>query len=137
MFTIAKCDKCGGTISACIAPGEDFVFRIVDSWCEKCQPRDTEGRLIRAAGDVMRAQRIKGIAKYNSTLEDQNGYTVGGMIDMVAEELADGSVYVQKVREQYLALLDELETAAHEPVNTYQQRLLEVINIIKRERGNV
>lgn len=105
------------------------------TYCERCTP-DKEGRLIRAAADVMRAQRAKGIAKYQSTLEDQDGYTVGGMIDMVAEELADGSVYVQKVREQYLALLDELEAAAHEPVNTYQQRLLEVINIIKRERGN-
>ncbi len=74
---------------------------------------DTEGRLIRAAGDVMRAQRLKGIAKYESTLEDQHGYNLVGMIDMAAEELADGAVYVQKLREMHLALLDELAAALH------------------------
>lgn len=95
------------------------------------------GRLIDAATDVMRAQRRKGIEKYKSTLEDQHGYTVGGMIDMVAEELADGSVYIQKVREQYLALLKELEEKVHAPEMTWQQRLLAITDIIKRERGNV
>lgn len=132
-YTIAKCDKCSGTISAAVEHHNNgFLF--IDSWCEKCQPRDTEGRLIRAAGDVMRAQRLKGIAKYNITLEDQNGYTVGGMIDMVAEELADGSVYVQKVREQYMALLDELENLLHVPSRMRIGGML--ADIIKRERGN-
>jgi hypothetical protein len=98
--------------------------------------RDPEGRLIRAATDVARAQRAKGIAKYNSTLEDQNGYTIGGMIDMVAEELADGSVYVQKVREMYLALLDEIERAADNSlVFDAQSRINRIREIIKRERN--
>lgn len=122
------CKLCGGT---------RLVRGDVQYWhdCPSCTAPN--GRLIDAATDVMRAQRRKGIEKYKSTLEDQNGYTVGGMIDMVAEELAGGSVYVQKVREQYLALLSELEEAAHEPVKSYQQRLVEIITIIKRERGNV
>lgn len=93
------------------------------------------GRLIDAATDVMRAQRRKGIEKYKSTLEDQNGYTVGGMIDMVAEELADGSVYIQKVREQYLALLDEIEGVID--MNYSHDSLVRISNIINRERGNV
>lgn len=131
-YTVARCTVCNSVMHASVV--HQGTFRIARSWCPACEPRD-EGRLIRAAGDVMRAQRAKGIAKYRSTLEDQNSYTVGGMIDMTAEELADGSVYVQKVREMYMALLDEIEAAVHEPVNTHQQRLLEVANIIKRERG--
>ncbi len=108
----------------------------------KLQRVDPEGRLIRAAADVMRAQRAKGIAKYKSTLEDQNGYTIGGMIDMVAEELADGSVYVQKVREMYLALLAELEAAlyirAHDDADRSDtDRITDAMRIISRERGNV
>jgi len=98
--------------------------------------RDPEGRLIRAATAVAIRQRAKGIEKYNSTLEDQDAYTIGGMIDMVAEELADGSVYVQKVREQYLALLDEIEGHMKwtgSPANS----LLQIQKIINRERGNV
>ncbi|QYW02520.1 hypothetical protein CPT_Silvanus_046 [Stenotrophomonas phage Silvanus] len=106
-----------------------------------CVPVD-EGRLVRAAADVMRAQRQKGIAKYKSTLEDQNGYTVGGMIDMVAEELADGSVYVQKVREMYLALLNELEAALYirehdDADRSDTDRITDAMRIISRERGNV
>lgn len=101
----------------------------------KLYPIDREGRLIRAAGDVMRAQRLKGIAKYQSTLEDQHGYNLVGMIDMAAEELADGAVYVQKLREMHLALLDELEKA----VDTISPRVgvQNVRKIINRERGNV
>lgn len=131
------CFECLGTgkIERWDSPG-------VSSLCYNCQgtgkveqrqPVD-DGRLIRAATDVARAQRVKGIAKYKSTLEDQNGYTIGGMIDMVAEELADGSVYVQKVREMYLALLDEIEAAIclESPITS----LNAISTIINRERGN-
>jgi len=127
-YEVARCPTCNGVLSCQV----DNTMQMTATWCERCHPRDNEGRLIRAAADVMRAQRQKGIAKYKSTLEDQNGYTVGGMIDMVAEELADGSVYVQKVREMYLALLDEIEQAVDDkdPINC-------VLRIVKRERGNV
>lgn len=128
----------------CNGKGYSFDIRLTMNFtCDVCEgtgqmpaghvakPLD-DGRLIRAATDVARAQRAKGIAKYSSTLEDQNGYTIGGMIDMCAEELADGSVYVQKVREMHLALLDELEAAldADDPINVIQR-------IINRERSNV
>lgn len=94
-----------------------------------------EGRLIRAATDVARAQRVKGIAKYQSTLEDQDGYTIGGMIDMVAEELADGSVYVQKVREMYYKLLDEIDGALNCEGIRHSTKLHTIRNIITRERA--
>lgn len=120
----------------CLACGGEGCHRCGHSGlCIAPIAHDPDGRLIRAATDVARAQRIKGIEKYQSTLEDQDGYTIGGMIDMVAEELADGSVYVQKVREMYHKLLDEIEAAAFEPVNTHNQRLIEIVNIIKRERA--
>lgn len=132
-MSLETCRLCSGT-GKCETLFEARHTCTVCGGVGKARYIDDEGRLIRAAGDVMRAQRLKGIAKYNSTLEDQNGYTVGGMIDMVAEELADGSVYVQKVREQYLALLDELENLLHVPS---RMRLGMLADIIKRERGNV
>lgn len=120
-FNVKTCPACKG--DGCGHCGHAGAF---------CVPVD-EGRLIRAATDVARAQRAKGIAKYNSTLEDQNGYTIGGMIDMVAEELADGSVYVQKVREMYLALLDEIVSAID--MNNAHVSLNNINNIIERERN--
>lgn len=119
-FIVKTCPNCKG--GGCGHCGHAGGF---------CVPID-EGRLIRAATDVARAQRVKGIAKYNSTLEDQKGFTIGGMIDMCAEELADGSVYVQKVREMYLSFLDELEAVLSE---RSANRVLRAREIIKRERN--
>lgn len=140
----SQCKNCGGTgvtrdiennqwcCLTCFGWGdmERAAGVITASDGTKLRRVDPEGRLIRAANDVMRSQRAKGIAKYASTLEAQNGYTIGGMIDMTAEELADGSVYVQKVREMYMSLLDEIEGAldAYDPPNAIQK-------IINRERG--
>lgn len=130
-YSIARCPKCSGVMSCSL----DHQLRHTgDSWCENCLPRDTEGRLIRAATDVARAQRKKGIGKYGVPLEDQTGYTIVGMIDMAGEELADGSVYVQKAREQVVALLQELENAID--MNNAHASLTAINNIICREKGN-
>lgn len=136
---MSTCRMCGG--SGHVNHIENFDGSYYCGTCPSCGGRGTNnyvvpnGRLIDAATDVMRAQRRKGIEKYKSTLEDQNGYTVGGMIDMVAEELADGSVYIQKVREQYLALLDEIQKAVD--TDYAYESCVDILNIIKRERGNV
>lgn len=122
----ANCVACNGTGKLIVTSGGQTLHQV-----------DREGRLIRAAGDVMRAQRIKGIQKYQQTLEDQHGYTLLGMIDMTAEELADGSVYIQKVREQHMALLDELEGLVRDNSLGYDERVHSLQEIIKRERGNV
>lgn len=126
VYNVVRCPDCHGDgCGKCNHCGHISVLAVTE-----------DGRLIRAATDVARAQRAKGIAKYKSTLEDQNGYTIGGMIDMVAEELADGSVYVQKVREMYLSLLTELHDAVHHESLDHTTRLIEIDNIIKRERNN-
>lgn len=149
----SECEKCGGKgfiRSAPVAPNRLPVCRGCDECLgsgvlqnyitlQRLEERlpDANGRLIRAAVDVARAQRAKGIAKYGVPLEDQVGYTTVGMIDMAAEELADGSVYVQKAREQVIALLGEIEKLVSDPFYSYEQRVADVLKLIQREKGSV
>ncbi|QYW02522.1 hypothetical protein CPT_Silvanus_048 [Stenotrophomonas phage Silvanus] len=57
--------------------------------------------------------------------------------DHIAALLNEADEYAQKVREMYLALLNELRDAVHNESLDHTSRLIEISDIIKRERGNV
>lgn len=80
-----------------------------------------DGQCIKEAVQVMRDQRVKGIQKYNRTIEAQDGYDVMGMLRMAQEEMADGAVYLAKLK----MMLDRLRDHA----------VLGDIDAIKRELG--
>ena len=61
-------------------------------------PEPVGGTCIAMATEVMLKQRAKGIEKYNSTIEAQDGYDVMGMLRMAQEEMADGAVYLAKLK---------------------------------------
>lgn len=72
------------------------------------RPKQADGQCINDVIQVMRDQRAKGIQKYNSTIEAQDGYDVTGMLRMAQEEMADGAVYLAKLK----MMLDRLRDHA-------------------------
>lgn len=84
-------------------------------------PKVGDGKCIKAAIEVMREQRIKGIKKYNKTIEANDTYDVMGMLRMAQEEMADGAVYLAKLK----MMLDRLR--GHASLND--------LDAIKRELG--
>lgn len=83
-------------------------------------PKVGDGKCIKAAIEVMRDQRIKGIEKYNKTIEANDTYDVMGMLRMAQEEMADGAVYLAKLK----MMLDRLrDHAARDDLDSIKKEL--------------
>lgn len=85
-----------------------------------CRPKVGDGKCIKAAIEVMREQRIKGIEKYNTTIEANDTYDVMDMLRMAQEEMADGAVYLAKLK----MMLDRLrDHAARDDLDAIKKEL--------------